>query len=162
MSLQRQRLAQSKVIDQQTRRVLHDEVLPSLHTIILTLTAPEMSEQEGVQEMIGQITEAHRSVSNLLRSIPSSQPDRLVRLGLDGAIRDELETELSGAFDAVSLEFQADALEAFQRLPPFMGEVLFYAAREALRNAAKHARLISDTQALDVYVRLRLENGLDG
>ena len=37
MTLQRQRLVESRIIDRQTRRVLHDEVLPSLHTAQVVL-----------------------------------------------------------------------------------------------------------------------------
>ena len=161
MRLQRQRLAQSQVIDQQTRRILHDEVLPQLHTAMLALTDPELVEQVSVQETLGQLTELHRNLSNLLRAIPSGHPRILSSLGLEGAIRSELETELADAFDTVSLEFQPSALEAAQRLPKFMQEVLYYAAREALRNAANHARVSSQTRALNVCVRLRLDNGLE-
>ena len=35
MALQRQRLAESQVVDRRSRRVLHDDVLPYLHTAML-------------------------------------------------------------------------------------------------------------------------------
>jgi len=38
-ALQRQRLAESQVVDRRTRRVLHDDVLPRLHTAMLMLSA---------------------------------------------------------------------------------------------------------------------------
>ena len=160
-SLQRQRLAQSQVADQQARRTLHDDVLPRLHTAMLALTGSELNNQPGVQEIIGQLTEIHRNVSNLLRAMPSSQPDQLARLGLAGALRNALENELTGAFDAITLDLQPDALDAVQKLPLFMGEVLFYAAREAARNAASHARTTADSQPLCLLIQLKLDGGLE-
>src|SRR5207302_6567106 len=38
MALQRRRLSESQVLDRQARRVLHDDVLPRLHTAMLTLS----------------------------------------------------------------------------------------------------------------------------
>ncbi len=38
MGLQRERLVESRLIDQQTRRMLHDEVLPELHSVLLGLS----------------------------------------------------------------------------------------------------------------------------
>jgi len=40
--LQRQRLAESQVVDRRTRRVLHDDVLPRLHTAMLMLSASDV------------------------------------------------------------------------------------------------------------------------
>jgi hypothetical protein len=40
-ALQRQRLAESQVLDRRTRRALHDDVLPRLHTAMLMLSAEE-------------------------------------------------------------------------------------------------------------------------
>jgi signal transduction histidine kinase len=161
MSLQRQHLAQSQVIDQQTRRTLHDDVLPHLHTAMLNLSSSDFVAKQGVQEIVAQLTEIHRSVSNLLRAMPSSQPDQLARLGLAGALRSVLENELAGVFKQLSLDFHPEALDVFQKLPDFMGEVLFYAAREAVRNAASHAQPAEDSQPLGLSIRLRLAGGLE-
>ena len=161
MSLQRQRLAQSQVVDQHTRRTLHDDILPLLHTAMLALTGPELSGKPGVNELVGQLTEIHRSLSNLLRAMPSSQPNLLARLGMEGALRSVLENEQVGAFDTVSLDLQPEALAAIRKLPTFMNEVLFYAAREAIRNAARYARDDPDTQPLHITIRLCLAGGLE-
>jgi len=156
MSLQRQRLAQSQIVDQQSRRMLHDDVLPRLHTALLALTGPE----PGIREAIGHLTEVHRSVSNLLRDMPSSQPGLLARLGMAGALGNVLENELAGAFETVTLDLQPDALDAVQKLPGFMSEVLFYAVREAVRNAASHAQSESESHPLHLTIRLSLDDGL--
>jgi hypothetical protein len=52
MAIQRQRLAQNRVVDRRTRRMLHDEVLPRLHAAMLTLP-PEAS------DVAGQLGEIH-------------------------------------------------------------------------------------------------------
>jgi signal transduction histidine kinase len=161
MSLQRQHLAQSQVLDQQTKRTLHDDVLPHLHTAMLNLSSADFVEKQAVQEIVDQLTDIHRSVSNLLRAMPSSQPDQLARLGLAGALRSVLENELAGVFKQISLDFQPEALEVFQKLPAFMGEVLFYAAREAIRNAANHAQPSENSRPLELSIRFRLAGGLE-
>lgn len=48
MSVQRQRLVESQVLDAQTRRVLHDDVLPGLHAVLLSLSSE--TENEGSRE----------------------------------------------------------------------------------------------------------------
>jgi hypothetical protein len=45
MEIQRQRLAESQVIDRRTRRVLHDDVLPRLHTAMLLLQSATIDER---------------------------------------------------------------------------------------------------------------------
>lgn len=161
MSLQRQRLAQSQVIDQHTRRTLHDDVLPHLHTVLLNISGKEVIEKQDVAEIVAQLAGIHRNVSNLLRAMPSSGPDQLARLGLKGALGNVLENELAGVFERISLDFQPEAVEMLQKLPAFMGEVLFYAAREAIRNAASHARPAENGQPLELAIRCRLATGLE-
>jgi len=39
MALQRQRVAETQLLDQRARRVLHDDVLPQLHAAMLALSA---------------------------------------------------------------------------------------------------------------------------
>src|SRR5690606_24051767 len=51
-----------------------------------------------------------------------------------------LADELEGAFDEVSWAIDEAAVERLSALPPLTVEVLFYAAREAIRNAARYGR----------------------
>lgn len=62
------------------------------------------------------------------------------RLGLVEALRRIVDDELSRAFDEVSWHVEPAAAEKARTLPPLIAEVLFYAAREAMRNAARHGR----------------------
>jgi signal transduction histidine kinase len=130
MALQRQRLAETQVLDQRTRRLLHDDVLPRLHAALLGL-------QSNPQAAAQSLTEAHRQIAGLLRELPAAAP-AVARLGLVGALEQVLRDELPDAFDAVNWE--VDPAARLHEIPSLTAEVLFYAAREALRNAARHGR----------------------
>jgi signal transduction histidine kinase len=138
MALQRQRLAESQVVDRQTRRVLHDEVLPLLHTAMLYLNPPG---QPGAQaETVDLLAAAHRQISNLLHDMPATAASDVSRLGLLGALKRAVVNELAADFDDVQWEVDTAAPQAARAIPPLTAEVLFYAAREAIRNAARHGR----------------------
>jgi signal transduction histidine kinase len=132
MALQRQRLAETQVLDQRTRRLLHDDVLPRLHAALLGLHSdPDAAAQS--------LTEAHRQISNLLRELPSASP-AVARLGLIGALEQVITDEMPNTFDEIQWDVAPEAEAAVGNLPPLTAEVVFYAAREAMRNAARHGR----------------------
>jgi signal transduction histidine kinase len=135
VALQRQRLAESQVLDRRARRVLHDDVLPRLHTALLTLSAGS-----AAAEAAPLLVEAHHQISGLLRDLPTATAPQLARLGLFDALRQAVSDEWGSAFDEVTWEIDPEAERRARVIPPFTAEVLFYAAREAIRNAAKHAR----------------------
>jgi len=135
LALQRERLAATQVADRRTRRMLHDDVLPQLHAALLALEAGG----EGRETATALISEAHRQVSNLLRDVPPVITPEVARLGVLGALEEAL-AELEQAFDDVVWEVEPGAAERLRALPPLTAEVLFYAAREVLRNAARHGR----------------------
>jgi signal transduction histidine kinase len=132
--LQRQRLAESQVLDRRLRRELHDDVLPRLHAAVLMLNDPEHA-RAGISEL----ATVHKHISDLVRAMPNEQPE-VRRHGLFGALRVVAEQEMSGAFDTVTLDVNVDAERRAARLPAFQSETLFSAAREAIRNAARHGR----------------------
>jgi signal transduction histidine kinase len=134
MALQRQRLAESQVLDRRARRVLHDDVLPCLHAAMLLLGS------EPASEAVSLLSETHRRISDLLREIPAATAPDVVRWGPVQALRRVVSDELGGAFDAVEWQVEPEAEEEARSIPPLAAEVLFYAAREAIRNAARHGR----------------------
>ena len=140
MALQRQQLAESQVIDRMTRRALHDDVLPRLHTALLTLSGQPGGASEASGEAIALLTDVHRQVSALLRPSPVAMGPEVLRQGLVPALRHVVDSELRGAFDDVAWEVQPEAERVTQALPSLTAEVLFYASREAIRNAARHGR----------------------
>lgn len=135
LSLQRQRLAESQVLDRQTRRVIHDDVLPDLHAALLTLGSSPAHHDE-----VAALSSAHRQLARLLREMPPATLPDLEKLGLVEALRRVVEGELAGAFDRVSWQISPESETAAGKLSSLQAGILFYAAREVLRNAARHAR----------------------
>src|SRR5690606_36238036 len=69
LALQRQRLAESQVLDRRARRVIHDDVLPQLHAALLRL--PPGPPDGDVRPLLAGI---HRQLSDLLRAMPATPP----------------------------------------------------------------------------------------
>jgi signal transduction histidine kinase len=164
LALQRQRLAESRdygelsraVFDQRARRLLHDEVLPLLHTAMLTLSSVPMRADGAVQDSLETLADAHRQISNLLREMPAIAGSDVARLGLAGALHEALESELAGAFDGVTWEVDEQAEGQARTLSPLATEVVFYAVREAMRNAARHGRDRANERPLHLWVKMVL------
>jgi signal transduction histidine kinase len=140
LALQRQRLAESQVVDQRTRRVLHDDVLPQLHAALLHLHAHPAATGTPVDEAAALLAVAHRQLAELLRELPGSPLPDVARLGLVDALRRLAAGEFARAFDRVEWGVAPEAEAAARALPVLAAEVIFFAAREAMRNAARHAR----------------------
>jgi signal transduction histidine kinase len=176
MQLQRQRLAQTQLLDRHTRRILHDDILPTLHTAILTLTAnnrqpagdgepetgltppisgPRSPVSQGQStEVVALLTDTHQQISQLLRDMPGAATVDIARMGLLEALRRTVENEHRHAFDDVAWHIQPELEPKIRAIPALSAEVLFYAAREAIRNAAKHGRAEADAS-----LRLKIAAG---
>jgi signal transduction histidine kinase len=154
MALQRQQLAESQVLDRRARRALHDDVLPRLHAAMLVLSdvTARTDEQAEALTLLG---DTHRQISNLLRDLPAAITPEITRLGLVGALRWVVNEEMSGAFDQVDWQIEAQAEKDAGKLQPLAAEVVFYAAREALRNAARHARREVNPAPLRLTIAVR-------
>lgn len=161
MSLQRQRLAESQVLDRQTRRALHDEVLPELHAAMLRLSQPGEGDEAKASAVVASLAEIHRRVSALLHGSPLPTSPDLLRLGLLPALRRLVQDELEGAFDDITWEAQDGAEERAKTLPGWKSEVIFFAAREALRNAARYAHPAEEGAAIGLAVRLAWQDGME-
>ncbi len=139
MTLQRERLAQTQIVDQQTRRVLHDEILPEIQLAIITLSG-ETEANGAVGDAVHTLTGAHRQISNLLREMPTTKAPEVARLGLIRALQQTVELEFANAFDQARWDVSPEAAKTAAAIPTLTAEVIFYAAREAVRNAAKYGR----------------------
>lgn len=153
MQLQRERMVESQVLDRRTRRVLHDDVLPQLHAAMLVLQSaaytpaarntasePAVTTSGPIDEALGILADAHRDIANLLHAMPTASIPDLPKLGLFAALHRTVEQELGDAFEQVDWQITPEAEQAARNLGPLAIEVVFYAAREALRNAARHGR----------------------
>jgi signal transduction histidine kinase len=157
MRLQRERMATTQILDQSTRRVLHDEVLPLIHAAMLSL-----AEGQPADAAIQQLSDAHGQVSDLLRELPPTVTPEIARLGLMAALRKAVEVEFSHAFAEVTWRCD-EGIEArlarMAALSPVAAETLYYAARELVRNAAKHARSAGQSDKLCLEIGARIAGG---
>jgi len=152
--LQRDRMAATQVLDQQTRRVLHDEVLPLVHTSMLALAAGEPA--DAIQ---AHLSDAHRQVSALLQQLPAAVAPEIARLGLVGALRRAVDLEFGAAFSSVTWRVEEGTAERAASLGPLAAETLFHATREAVRNAAKHARRAGAPSELRLDLSVQVAEG---
>jgi signal transduction histidine kinase len=167
MALLRQRLAEVKVIGEQGRRVLHDQVLPQLHLALLYLSGlSEMSAtpQAGddpcaaaVAQAMDALTAAHRQISDLMRDAAAA-PHHLAQHGLVAALQSWVEADCH--FEEVAWEVGTEVAQTLERLPPFVSEVIWFAAQELVRNAARHGRGGNSQRPLRLRIAVHAEDGL--
>lgn len=160
MALQRQRLTETQVADQRARRVLHDEILQQVHTAMLVLDRASRMDSSPVEEALGIMTEVHADISRLLRSLPRPSIPAFAEQGLIGALKVLVNEEFSAAFDEVRWQIAPDLDQKAASLPPLQAEVLYYAAREAIRNAARHGREGDESKRLCLTISLENSAGL--
>jgi signal transduction histidine kinase len=166
VSLLRQRIAQVQVMSAQHKRILHDEVLPQIHLALLKVEAlrpvgrdsiPPTADDQRLDEATAALTQAHRRISALVREMSNAVPTRLESEGLAAALQSALEHDFRDSFDQVEWRADPAAVERASRLPLFASEVIFSAAQEAIRNAAKHGRG-GDAQR-PLHLDVALQNG---
>jgi signal transduction histidine kinase len=90
-----------------------------------------------VVELLGDV---HRQLAELLREMPAAAAPQVDRLGLIGALRQVVEEELPEVFDGVTWRVEPWGEREARGIPALTAEVIFYAAREAIRNAARYGR----------------------
>jgi signal transduction histidine kinase len=156
MGLQRQRLSESQVLDRRARRVLHDDILPRLHAAMLSLSSGSSS-----PETVEMLAEIHHQIADLLHAMPVATPPELVRLGLVSALQQVIQGELNDAFDEVVWDISPQANQLAEHLPALSAEVLFYATREVMRNAARHARPAESSAPLQLKIVIQCNNDLE-
>ena len=160
MGLQRQRLSESQVLDRRARRVLHDDILPRLHAALLALSSSAAGSGKD-SETISLLGEIHHQIADLLHDLPAAAPPELARLGLLKALQDITQNELKGCFDEVNWQISPLAEQNTGHIPPLSAEVLFYATREVMRNAARHARPTGSDSPLHLNVVMDWKEGLE-
>jgi len=157
MSLQRQRFVTHQVLDQQSRRTLHDEILPNLHTALLNLSG-EAGDLAKARE---QLAEAHRRISALLREMPAGADSPVGKIGLLPALRQMLAREFAADFAEIDWQIAPEAERRAAEIPTLSGEVIYYAAKEIIRNAARHGRGEEAGAPLNLQVSLNWHKGLE-
>jgi signal transduction histidine kinase len=129
VNLQQQRQIETRLLDQKARRILHDDVLPLLHTALLA---------EPKSESASQISDAHQQISRLLRDAPPPPQADIARNGLLPALQKTAENEAELLQADLSFEIGPGVEKEIKTLSPQAAETVYYAARECLRNIQKH------------------------
>jgi len=160
MSLQRHRLIEGQVLDRRTRRQLHDDVLPQLHTAMLTLSRLDAPSEPLAADGLRLLGEVHRMLADLLHDLPVSTTPDFSRLGLVAALRQGLQGDLEASFDSLAWEIDPHAEGEARRLPPLLAEVLYYAALECVRNAVRHGRPPGASGPHHLRIELGWQDGL--
>jgi signal transduction histidine kinase len=150
--LQRQRMAETQIVDRKTRLHLHDEVLPQVHTAMLSLSNKTKTDNGATEEVLHLLSDVHRQISDILRELPSSAVSEIDRLGVLIALRRVIENEFGQVFDSVSWNVNEFCEQKARTIPPLIAEVLYYATREAIRNAARHGRPLDSGKDLDLCI----------
>ncbi len=153
IEIQRRRLAETKVLDLRTRRLLHDEILPELHLIALRLSASQ--HDPAVHAAIQALVQLHHQMADLIHTSNGA-----LTAGPGGdlvaALRRLVDEEFAGAFDSVAWI----SPETLPELEALIQDVVFNAVREAIRNAALHGRGSQPDRALNLTVEIRHGPGL--
>ncbi len=137
VQLQRERYIDQALADQHPRRLIHDEVLPKLHAAMLELSSKG---EASIPQTVDQLGQAHKQLSGLLREMPAVHTETISRLGWLNSLKAMVQQEYASAFREVEWEVDEHFSEQLDQLSTTVSEVLFYAAREAIRNAARHGR----------------------
>lgn len=131
--------------------------MPQLHAALLAL---ESGAPGDTAEAAGLLSEAHRQISDLLRDLPATVSPAIARLGFLGALKRLVAEDLHAHFDEVAWEIAPGATERVALVSPVTSEVLFYAVREAIRNAARHGRNPDSAHPFRLEIHLCAEEGV--
>ncbi len=171
VNLLRQRIAQVQVMSTQHKRIIHDEVLPQIHLALLKVeglrAVGQDVGQDGILTYAGRIdeatdalTQAHRRLSGLVREMSNAVPTRLESEGLIAALHSAVDHDFHDSFDALEWQVDPGAQDRAKQLPLFANEVIFFAAQEAIRNAARHGRGGETNRKLKLDVAIQNGSGL--
>jgi signal transduction histidine kinase len=150
IKLQQLRFSEQSIIDQRPRRVLHDEVLPTLHSAMLQISGSE----ENKESTLKLLSNTHKMISNLLKEFPSAYSPQFEHIGLTQAIRKLTIEEFSPYFKKINYQWEEIDETKLNDISQLKKEVIYYAAREAIRNSALHAIPITGEEKVTLTVSI--------
>lgn len=148
VSLQQESRISSRLLDQKARRILHDDILPLLHTALIS---------DSKSPAAIQITEAHHQISQLLREAPPPPPPEIAAHGLFTAIRQIANSEAELLHADLNVDVDPQAEQAAASLSADAAEAVYHAVRESLRNIQKHTYLPEDER-----LKIKITSKADG
>ena len=150
MELQRQHLSETQVLDQHTRRRLHDDILPLLQTTMIKLSSDAMDKDAALKEL----GEVHHQLTTVMRELPTIHEPELRRRGLIEALKVTIENEYQPCFNSLIWQIDESALVNTKTLPLYAADVLYHATREAVRNAARHGRQNDTDRQVNLHISI--------
>jgi signal transduction histidine kinase len=147
--LERQRLSETKVVDQETRRILHDDILPRIQSVMIKLSNGSPNIDSAIQEM----GEIHHQLTDLMHELPVIIEPKLSEQGLVGALQTTIENEYRPYFSSLTWQVDEKVVGNTATFTPYVSNVLYHATREAVRNAAHHGRRSES----DIPINLQIE-----
>ncbi len=156
MELERQRLSETKVIDQQTRRTLHDDILPRLQSVMIKLSSASSNTDGAVQEM----GEIHHLLTELMHDLPIIIEPELTNRGLVDALQVTIDNEYRQYFDTLTWQVDEKASKNTGTFTPYVSNVLYHATREAVRNAAHHGRQSESDHPINLHIAINWQDRL--
>ncbi|PWB52244.1 MAG: hypothetical protein C3F13_12000 [Anaerolineales bacterium] len=156
MQLERQHLAETRVVDQQTRRTLHDDILPRIHSLMIKLSGSPAGNPEAVQEM----GEIHHQLSDMMRNLPAVQDPELAKLGLVEALKSSVAHDFEHFFNTVTWQVSEGVAKNSHAFTPLVMNVIYHATREAVRNSAHHGRLPGSDQPINLCISMKWRDGI--
>jgi signal transduction histidine kinase len=156
MQLERQHLSETRVVDQQTRRTLHDEILPRIQSLMIKMSG-SAADNNGTLQELGDI---HHQLSELMRDLPALQDPELARLGLVEALKRSVEYEFKAYFNTVTWQVNETVIENARTINPYAANVVYHAGREAIRNSAIHGQVTGSDQPINLSITMLWKDGL--
>jgi signal transduction histidine kinase len=144
MELERQHLSETRVVDQQTRRTLHDDILPRLQSVMIKLSTSSSNADGAIQEM----GEIHRQLTDLMHELPVIIEPELTERGLVNALQ------------VTTWQVDENVSENANTFTPYVSDVLYHAAREAVRNAAHHGRRSESDLPINLQIAITWQDRL--
>lgn len=143
--MQRKKLTEAKLYDQKNRRVLHDDILPLIHSSMIEIS-------DSNEEAVKMLSDAHKKISSLLKEMSFSINSDLEKNGLASALKNVVKREFDDIFNSTEIDIPVYIEEQLKQIPYHISEVIFYASREAIRNASKYAFTEEKKADLKVYL----------
>jgi hypothetical protein len=147
--LQKKQILENRLLDTQTRRILHDEILPEIQSILITIDTKNFDKEK----MMNSLMDVHKKISNFLKFVPEGILDfnkELFHEKLINLANKELSPKNFNLTNNLSNTKELDSISINHK------EIIFYAIREVFRNIEKYAKL--DSQKTDVHFYTSLSN----
>ncbi len=123
---------------------------------MIKLSAGSSNANGAIQEL-GDI---HHELSDLMHELPIIIEPELTRRGLVDALQLSIETEYRPYFSSLTWQVDEKVAENIHSFTPYISNVLYHAAREAVRNAAHHGRLSEIDQPINLNIAITWQERL--